>query len=141
MEGTTHETIEWLPANSPIITRPINEPLLEQLRRKNEEYRQRIVEGDNQYAHPEKLVLYAMVSGSDRAVDALIKTRLLDQVLELDQVETWRFSREVWDDDIFQAMREQQPRQLAELIGNACAVINAYCDGNMHLVTGGTGLQ
>lgn len=116
-------------AESPVIKKPADPSLVEKLQRKSAEYEKRFVEIGDSHMHPGQVLFETVSAGYSGALDAVLKRRLLDEVLEVGEVKTWDYTNRMVHDPLFEAAFHANPSLFAEVLDNACAVIDTYCTG------------
>jgi hypothetical protein len=114
-------------SDSPVLVLPDDEERVEQLKRKLEEYRERIASAHraNPNKHPGFINLVM--------ADALYKKEILERLLRDGQVNTWVLSLELGN--------TYGPNFDLEVFDNACGVIDDYCKTGGASIIRGTGLQ
>ncbi len=125
-------------SQSPVIHRPDDDELIARLEDKRKEYASRI--GD-EFTHPEQGIITGLAAGSVQPLDAYIKLKLLNEVLENGSVATWDFTSQIFEDSILASLGEIYAREILDRAANACGVINAYCNNDQSQLVSGTGLQ
>lgn len=121
------------------ITKPTDTVLLEQLTLKSAEYKERaftMESDDDMYKHPE-----LMLTLDGNMADALLKSYVLDRVLEEGSVTLVEVYEGASEDPLFWPVISTDPALFKEKIDNAFGVISAYCSGDLDRLTGGTGLR